>query len=70
MHLRAHKPPQAMSLSYFNMMAVTVCCLLLLGGYAARERQPGILCMLAGVAGLLTVIGFNIYASLHGWPWG
>jgi hypothetical protein len=55
-------PPFAMNLLYANMITVTICCVLLVGGFAARQRRylPAVM-MLLGVAGLLAVFLYNIH---------
>lgn len=57
-----------MNLTYINITVLSVCCFLLLGGFNYSKKQAGVLAMLAGIIGLLAVIGLNIYAALHGWP--
>lgn len=55
-----------MSLLNFNMLAVSLCCFLLIGGFAARQRRWSGICMLAGMAGLMGVILYNIrFLSVH-----
>ncbi len=55
-----------MNLLYFNMIVVSVCCFLLIGGYSAREHRLGGIAMLAGLAGLMLVIAANIRALIWG----
>lgn len=59
--------PLPISLLHFNMIFVSVCCILLVSGYSWRETKPGIVALALGIFGLLGVIGVNIYASLHHW---
>ena len=58
-----------MHLLYFNMAAVSICCLLLLGGFLYRQSKPGVWAMLAGALGLLAVMAINIYATLGYGNW-
>ena len=55
-----------MSLLNFNILAVSVCCGLLLEGFAARRMRvlPAVM-MLLGVAGLLAVMVYNIRSLAH-----
>ena len=48
-----------MHLLHFNMAAVSICCLLLLGGFSYRQSKPGVWAMLAGALGLLAVMAIN-----------
>jgi hypothetical protein len=59
----------AMHLLHFNMAAVSICCLLLLGGFSYRQSKPGVWAMLAGALGLLAVMAVNIYATLGYGNW-
>ena len=59
----------AMHLLHFNMAAVSICCLLLLGGFSYRQSKPGVWAMLAGALGLLAVMAINIYATLGYGDW-
>lgn len=54
-----------MHLLHFNMAAVSICCLLLLGGFSYRQSKPGVWAMLAGALGLLAVM-----ASISTQRWG
>lgn len=58
-----------MHLLHFNMAAVSICCLLLLGGFSCRQSKPGVWAMLAGALGLLAVMAINIYATLGYGNW-
>ena len=49
-----------MHLLHFNMTAVSICCLLLLGGFSYRQSKPGVWAMLAGALGLLAIMAINI----------
>ena len=42
-----------MNLLYFNMIVVSVCGFLLIGGFSARERRWGGVAMIAGLIGLM-----------------
>ena len=58
-----------MHLLHFNMAAVSICCLLLLGGFSYRQSKPGVWAMLAGALGLLVLILLNmlpVFLSLRG----
>lgn len=57
-----------MNVLHFNILAMSVCCFLLIGGYALNRHKAGVAAMFIGIVGLLTVIGVNIYFSLHGVP--
>ncbi|MPM46315.1 hypothetical protein SDC9_93013 [bioreactor metagenome] len=54
-----------MELFDFNIIAVSVAMLLLVGGYAWREYKVAIGCMLMGVIGLLLLILYNIRVSVN-----
>ena len=55
-----------MSLLNFNMLAVSLSCFLLIVGFAMRRRRWSGICMLAGMAGLMGVIFYNIrFLSAH-----
>lgn len=55
-----------MNLLYSNMISVTLCCVLLVGGFSARRRRylPAVM-MLSGVAGLFAVFLYNIHRLSH-----
>ncbi|HRN74897.1 hypothetical protein [Ottowia sp.] len=55
-----------MNLLYFNMIVVSVCGFLLIGGFSARERRWGGVAMIAGLIGLMLVIAANIRSLLGG----
>lgn len=55
-----------MSLLHLNIIAMTVSCMLLIGGYSAREHRLGGVGMFAGIIGLMLLIALNIYQLLHG----
>ncbi|MDO5288601.1 MAG: hypothetical protein Q4F13_03085 [Pseudomonadota bacterium] len=57
-----------MNVLNFNTIALSVCCFLLIGGYATNQHKAGVALMFVGVLGLLAVIGVNIYFTLHGLP--
>ncbi len=50
-----------MTLFQFNILAVALCCALLMGGFAARHRRgvPVVL-MLLGIVGLMALMAYNI----------
>ncbi len=56
-----------MNILHFNIVAMSLCCLLLVGGYALNQHKAGVVAMFVGVLAMLATIGINIYASLHGW---
>lgn len=52
-----------MPLLYWNMLTVTISCVLLVGGFAARRRRGvPVAMMLLGIAGLLAVMVYNIHS--------
>ena len=59
--------PLPMSLLHFNVLFVSICCLLMVSGYSWRERRAGVVALAVGVFLLLVVILVNIYASLYHW---
>ncbi|MDO5623886.1 MAG: hypothetical protein Q4G71_04275 [Pseudomonadota bacterium] len=56
-----------MTLLRINMIAMTISCLLLIGGYSANKHPLGGVAMFVGVIGVLLVIAGNIYAQIYGW---
>lgn len=59
-----------MNVLHFNILTISLSCLLLIGGYATNQRPAGVAAMFIGVIGMLLNIAANIYASLYGWPFG
>lgn len=49
-----------MPLLYVNLATVSLCCFLLIGGFAGRHLRAGPVAMIAGMAGLMAVIYYNI----------
>lgn len=55
-----------MTLLHFNMITVTICAFLLIGGFSARRHKWSGVAMIAGLVGLMLVIAANIQAMLRG----
>ncbi len=55
-----------MTLLHFNMITVTLCALLLIGGFSARAHKLSGVAMIAGLIGLMLVIAANLQVMLRG----
>lgn len=58
---------EAMSLLHFNLVSMTIVCLLLTFGLGASEKKASGPAVILGVIGLMLVIAANIYIMTGGW---
>ncbi len=55
------------SLLHFNLIFISISCILMISGYSWRETKTGVAALALGILTLLVSIFVNIYGSLYHW---